>query len=228
AKFSNGVAYGEYYLENLLATFAYMNADVVSMNEDKYKYVDQSNYVENASMISSEKFYSINENHNEVKLFNIPQTEMEKTDNNTKETLLKDNSRLSVIIPVRDEDIYYLESKTLYSLRGLNINIRVVPYNNVSPKNETLLERIARKYKNVDCFLEDTSSNVNRAVNSSISSIQSEFFFILSPGNQVSRSNIKVFLKDLENVNEDIVLCEINDLIASRKESNSFELESGI
>lgn len=228
AKFSNGIAYGEYYLENLLATFAYMNADVVSMNEDKYKYVDQSNYVENASMISSEKFYSINENNNEVKFFNIPQTEMEKTDNNTEETLLKDISRLSVIIPVRDEDIYYLESKTLYSLRGLNINIRVVPYNNVSPKNETLLERIARKYKNVDCFLEDTSSNVNRAVNSSISSIQSEFFFILSPGNQVSRSNIKVFLKDLENVNEDIVLCEINNLIASRKESNSFELESGI
>src|SRR5699024_9612257 len=96
------------------------------------------------------------------------------------------------------------------------------------PKNETLLERIARKYKNVDCFLEDTSSNVNRAINSSISSIQSEFFFILSPGNQVSRSNIKVLRKDLENVNEDIVLCEINNLIASRKESNSFELESGI
>lgn len=228
AKFSNGIAYGEYYLENLLSTFAYMNADVVTMNKDNYKYVDQSNYVESASMISSNKFSSFYNNNDAISFFNIPQTEMQKIEDNSDKTSDIKSTKLTVLIPVSDEDIYYLESKTLYSLRDLNINIKIASYNDISVRNKTILERITRKYNNVDCTLEKTNSNVNVAINSSISNIESEYLFILKPGNQVSRSNLKVLLKELENSSEDIILGETNNLIESRKESNSFELESGI
>src|SRR5699024_304163 len=106
--------------------------------------------------------------------------------------------------------------------------IEITPYTEVSSNNKILLERLERKFKNLNCNLDYQFLNVGKAINSTIDNLNTEYLLILSPGNQVSRSNLKRLLKELPHIASDIVLNEPNNLINSKKETYTDSLESGI
>src|SRR5699024_6815463 len=141
AFFSNDIEYGEYYLENLLSSFAYMNADVVTMNHDYYKYDSQDSYIKTTSLIASEKYHKVDNKDADIRYFNIPETELIKDENYLNESLSSEKL-LTIIIPVNNDEIRSLESKTLYSLRKMDIRIEITPYTEVSSNNKILLERL--------------------------------------------------------------------------------------
>src|SRR5699024_7580838 len=47
---SDNIEYEEYYIENLLSTFAYTNTDIVYMNKDKFDYTDKNEFIKSTSM----------------------------------------------------------------------------------------------------------------------------------------------------------------------------------
>src|SRR5699024_79647 len=117
AFFSNNINYGEYYIETLLSTFAYTNADIVYMNKDKFNYTNDDEFIKSTSMIKA-KAYSNNLRKENLRYFNIPRTELSKIED--QKLTNKEPKILTAIVPING-DYNHLEDKLIHSLNKYKI-----------------------------------------------------------------------------------------------------------
>lgn len=216
--FSNKIDYGEYYLKNLLSTFAYTNADIVTMNQDNYKYTDKSNYIKSASMIISKSFKYIHEDNEKLRYFNIPRTEMEVFNNQHSE-LAEEKFDLAIIIPLEDDDYQYLESKTLINLSNIDADIKLITYGYLSFKNSTVIERLKNKFSNLTHYHSSESKNIAQGLNKAINLTHQKYTMFLSPGNQLSKYHVSKFIKNINEYHNDLIIANTNDVV-NNNESN--------
>lgn len=209
---SNNIEYGRRYIENLLSTFAYTNADIVTMNKDFYKYTDKNNFIKTSSMISSEAYNNFNEEGSQIIYFNIPRTEMKSI----KELVLHDENKkadLTILIPVSNNEERLLENKSLRNLNDINADIILVTYNN--PGTDTVHELEHLKYKNprISHLEFNDVKNKHIALNKSIQAVKTRYLSFLLPGNEISKKTILKVIKLIKKENIDLIIGNQNNLI---------------
>lgn len=224
---SDNIEYGRHYLEFLLSTFAYTNADVVTMNKDFYKYTDKNNFIKTSSMISCKAYEEINDQKSHLIYFNIPRTEME-TKKELVEPTVNTKANLTILVPVDIKDIRFLENKTLLNLNDIDIDIKLVTYNN--PAVEVLSEINYLKNKNVRITHLDfnDANNKHIALNKAIKTVNTKYFTFLIPGNRLSKQELLNIGKLIEKDDIDLIVAKHNNLIEDNIKTDLSLTESNI
>lgn len=223
--FSDNIDYGEHYIENLLSTFAYTNADVVYMNKDKFNYTDKNEFIKSTSMVKSTS-YSANHKLDGLKYFNIPRTEIKKIEK--KEFDDEKTKVLTAIIPIND-DYEYLEDKIISSLNKYKINesLDVILIDTKKPdsKEQAVIRRLLQSYSFIKYFeAKNEDDNLSKVKNRAIEHIKTKFVVFLNAQNQVSSYNFKSMLEKLKVNNEvDIILGKISELSNSNFIDSNFD-----
>src|SRR5699024_323944 len=223
--FSDNIDYGEHYIENLLSTFAYTNADVVYMNKDKFNYTDKNEFIKSTSMVKSTS-YSANHKLDGLKYFNIPRTEIKKIEK--KEFDDEKTKVLTAIIPIND-DYEYLEDKIISSLNKYKINesLDVILIDTKKPdsKEQAVIRRLLQSYSFIKYFeAKNEDDNLSKVKNRAIEHIKTKFVVFLNAQNQVSSYNFKSMLEKLKVNNEvDIILGKKSELSNSNFIDSNFD-----
>lgn len=201
--FSDNINYGEHYIENLLSTFAYTNADVVYMNKDKFSYTNADEFIKSTSMIKATS-YSNNLKEENLTYFNIPRTEISKIEE--QELIIDSPKILTAIVPVNGE-YNNLEDKLLYSLNKYKIHesldLILIDNKRADDRERKIIDRLLNKYPYIK-YIEsnDNKSNISKVKNSVLENIKTKFIVFLSAQNQVSSYNFSAMLEKLKENNE--------------------------
>ncbi|TVT28880.1 hypothetical protein FO441_00955 [Salinicoccus cyprini] len=210
AFFNNNISYREYYIENLLSTFAYTNADIVFMGEDKYQYVTNAEFDKSKSMFKSSSLNTYLDSSSSLSYFNVPATEINEINNYED---IEPEGLLTIIIRM-DGEYKYIEDKLLLSLKnaGLDKLIKVVLLNNqvLDKQQNMILNRLLTRYNNLHVHrLEEESMNLNSVNNVLLDNMETKFFTFMSEQNQIHIDNFKRLYKYLKEDNwSDLVYAE--------------------
>lgn len=191
--FSSENIYEEYYLINLLATFAYTSADVVEMGGEKYNYKIDNDFNQFKSLIKSNN--SIDNNN----IFNIPETEIQMKENIYDK---KEDKLLSVIIPIHNNG-RYLEDKCFRSLKRSSVfdKMEIIMIDDGSSDLETIkiINRIRRRHPSIKYFrFEEGSGSASRPRNKGIEMVGTKYVTFLDPDNEASGDGYKLLLEELK------------------------------
>lgn len=207
AHFSDELVYEEYYLKNLLSGFAYTDSDIVTMNENAYKFIE--NYDEFKSL---QKVSAINSEDRII--LNIPQTELGSMPKYRQNKIEATDKMLSVVIPIHNNG-KYLDDKCFRSLKRSSVfnQMEIVMIDDGSTDEVTLkvIDRIRRRYPDVKYFrYEEGSGSASRPRNKGIQMVTTKYSTFLDPDNEASGDGYAALLEELLKDEElDLVLGNI-------------------
>lgn len=203
--FAKTIFYEEYYIENLVSTLAYTNADAISMNLNSYTYVEQSNFIKTSGLIKVDKYEDIMNKRESTKYFNIPKTEISSIDKTVEAS--EEEKMLTIIIPVRD-DYKYLEDKSLFSLSRLKnfekISVILVNENKHEINKYNTLKRVCNKFNNVNVSDQNDGLSSNH-YNKLVENVSTPYLMFLNPESQLAVNNFDTLLNRLGTYKSDII-----------------------
>ncbi|MGO2040670.1 MAG: glycosyltransferase [Staphylococcus equorum] len=222
--FHENLEYEEYYLEDLVTTFKYVDVDFVSKNnnkeihnyttsyEDIYKTMfDISLLGENWEIQKSSNGYNIDESE----IFIKPFVEAKE-------------KKISVIVPIYNNGTY-LEDKCMRSLSRSSMfdNMEIIFVNDGSKDLETLniLNRLQRRFPNIQRFdFEKGSGSASRPRNKGVTLATTDVITYLDPDNEAIGDGYKeLYNKLMENPKLDMVVGKIiKEDQTTRKNFNYF------
>ncbi|WP_158462221.1 glycosyltransferase [Salinicoccus halodurans] len=192
--------YEEYYLMNLISSFAYSDASITEMRGHEYTYTNITDYNRYKSLIK------VDLSNN--KILNIPETEIlseiPKLDGNKEKVL-------SVIIPIHNNG-KYLEDKCFRSLKRSSIfnKMEIIMIDDGSSDRETLkiINRILRRHPDIKFYrFSEGSGSASRPRNKGIEMVKTKYLTFLDPDNEASGDGYRELLDELERNNDlDLVL----------------------
>lgn len=206
--FSDNINYEEYYIGNLLSTFAYTEADIVFMNKDKYDYTDKSEFIKSTAMIKSNSYSFSDDMDDELIYFNIPRTEISKVETNQIEK--EDNKLLTAVIPI-DNEYNYLEDKIIFSINKFDLDkdmrLLLLDSGHQGLMGKKVIERILYKYPNVKYIsCEEDDISISKLKNIALKEITTDYVVFLNGQNQLASAEFKKMVDKIkENNNIDII-----------------------
>ena len=202
--FSEQYIYEENYLRNMLSGFAYTNADVVEMtNNKKYNFKKTIQFNRYLSLIDTQNYSNVKN------IFEIPLTEVVNETEKIKS--IEKEKILSVIIPIHNNG-RYLEDKCFRSLKKSSIfnKMEIIMIDDGSTDQKTLqiIERIRRRNPDIIYHrFSKGSGSASRPRNKGIEMVRTKYLTFLDPDNEASGDGYKYLLDELlANENLDLVL----------------------
>lgn len=205
--FAKTISYEEYYIENLVSTLAYTNADAISMNLNSYKYVEQTNFIKSSGLIKVDKYEDVFSKSDSAKYFNIPKTEISSVDKTEEANI--ERKILTIIIPVQD-DYKYLEDKSLFSLSRLKnfekISVILVDENKYETNKykDNTLKRVCNKFNNVKVFDQNDEVSISN-FNELVENVNTPYIMFINPESQLVVNNFDTLLNCLDTYKSDII-----------------------
>lgn len=210
--FSRDYVYEEYYLEDMLTAFKYVDVDFVKKdnNETGYDYSSQITDIY-LTMIDTKSFSSL-ENINDLsKGFNTDFIEVLKVDD-----LPKTNSNLkelSVIVPIHNNGIY-LEEKCFASLKRSSVfeKMEIIFINDGSTDELTkkIINRILRRHPDI-VYIENEkgSGSASKPRNQGVKVATTDYITYLDPDNEALGDGYKFLLESIKQHDVDMVVGNI-------------------
>ncbi|MCY1047990.1 glycosyltransferase family A protein [Mammaliicoccus sciuri] len=201
----DSIEYEEYYLEDLLTAFKYVDVDFVT----KDKQHEAHQFIENAqdkyvTLYHKNIFdYQLNITQSQNG-YNLDQSEIYDV------SLYGQNNRkkkLSVIIPIHNNGTY-LEDKCMRSLRRSSIfkEMEIIFVNDGSTDSETIsiINRLRRRYPDIVYYAyEEGSGSASRPRNKGAELASTDYITYLDPDNEATGDGYATLLEEIES-NKDV------------------------
>ncbi|MFC6118595.1 glycosyltransferase [Macrococcoides bohemicum] len=203
--------YGEYYLEDLLTPFKFVEVDFVTKkgNGEVHNLINQFSD-ETLTMFKLSSLNNINEKESLTNGYLADDIEIE---NNRRAP--KSSKKLSVIVPIHNNGVY-LEDKCFASLRRSSIfnKMEIVFVNDGSTDDETIkiINRIRRRYPNHIVYkaFDQGSGSASRPRNVGIELATSSYITYLDPDNEAMGDGYaKLFERLMNDASLDLVVGNI-------------------
>ncbi|MGO1760297.1 MAG: glycosyltransferase, partial [Mammaliicoccus vitulinus] len=201
----DSIEYEEYYLEDLLSAFKYVDVDFVTKDQqheahqyieeakDKYLTMYHKNIVdENLNVSHSNNGYNLDQS--EIYQDNLYGQNHQK-------------KKLSVIIPIHNNGTY-LEDKCMRSLRRSSIfdEMEIIFVNDGSTDSETIsiINRLRRRFPDIVYYAYDQGSgSASRPRNKGAELATTEYMTYLDPDNEATGDGYATLLEEIE-MNKDV------------------------
>ncbi len=201
----DSIEYEEYYLEDLLSAFKYVDVDFVTKDQqheahqyieeakDKYLTMYHKNIVdENLNVSHSNNGYNLDQS--EIYQDNLYGQNHQK-------------KKLSVIIPIHNNGTY-LEDKCMRSLRRSSIfdEMEIIFVNDGSTDSETIsiINRLRRRFPDIVYYAYDQGSgSASRPRNKGAELATTEYMTYLDPDNEATGDGYATLLEEIET-NKDV------------------------
>ncbi|MDT0745283.1 glycosyltransferase [Mammaliicoccus sciuri] len=201
----DSIEYEEYYLEDLLTAFKYVDVDFVTKDKqhEAHQFIEkaQDKYV---TMYHKNIFdYQLNITQSQNG-YNLDQSEIYDASlygqNNR-------NKKLSVIIPIHNNGTY-LEDKCMRSLRRSSIfkEMEIIFVNDGSTDSETIsiINRLRRRYPDIVYYAyEEGSGSASRPRNKGAELASTDYITYLDPDNEATGDGYATLLEEIES-NKDV------------------------
>src|SRR5699024_9141636 len=207
--FDAGYIYEEYYLEDMISAFKYVDVDFVTKdkNQEVHNYVSnyESKYL---TMFDTE---TLGKNI-EVLGYNTDFVEVSKKENQENE-ITNNVKELSVIVPIHNNGTY-LEEKCFASLkRSSSFSKMEIIFVNDGSTDETtikIINRLRRRHPDIVYYeFETGSGSASRPRNKGIHLATTELITYLDPDNEASGDGYHKMLEVMKNQDVDMVVGNI-------------------
>lgn len=209
--FSSNILYEEYYLDDMVSAFKYVDVDFVTKNNN----LEKHNYVNNIndtylSMISTKNIQSINEIDNLNVGYNLDDVEVFKNKQEYKNRVTKD---LSVIVPIHNNGSY-LEEKCFASLKRSSIfeKMEIIFVNDGCTDEYTIkiINRLRRRHPDIVYIENDTGSgSASKPRNQGVKIASTDLITYLDPDNEATGDGYAHMLETIKEKNVDMVVGNI-------------------
>lgn len=202
---NDSIQYEEYYLEDLISAFKYVDVDFVTKDEqsEPHQYIEkvQNKYLTMYHRDVIDSNLEVKETNNG---YNLDQSEIYKP------SLYGQNNqqkKLSVIVPIHNNGTY-LEDKCMRSLRHSSIfnNMEIIFVNDGSTDKETIaiIDRLRRRFPEIVYHAyEDGSGSASRPRNKGAELASTKYITYLDPDNEATGDGYAKLLEEIEN-NKDV------------------------
>jgi len=207
--FNAGYIYEEYYLEDMISAFKYVDIDFVTKdkNQEVHNYVSnyESKYL---TMFDTE---TLGKNI-EVLGYNTDFVEVSKKENQENE-ITNNVKELSVIVPIHNNGTY-LEEKCFASLkRSSSFNKMEIIFVNDGSTDETtikIINRLRRRHPDIVYYeFETGSGSASRPRNKGARIASTDYITYLDPDNEACGDGFHQLLEVIKNQNVDMVVGNI-------------------
>lgn len=212
--------YEEYYLEDLLSAFKYVDVDFVTKVEDETKHHNYiSTYQIGRTMFDAEKYPAETKNGYALDMVEI----MQPIDQELQQT----KKELSVIIPIHNNGIY-LEDKCMASLKRSSIysKMEIIFVNDGSTDELTnqIIKRLRRQNPSIVYYeFESGSGSASRPRNKGAELATTKYITYLDPDNEATGDGYAHLLEQIEMYPEvDMVIGNIIKEDNARKSSFNY------
>lgn len=207
--FDDGYIYEEYYLEDMISAFKYVDVDFVTKdkNQEVHNYVSnyESKYL---TMFDTE---TLGKNI-EVLGYNTDFVEVSKKENQENE-ITNNVKELSVIVPIHNNGTY-LEEKCFASLkRSSSFSKMEIIFVNDGSTDETtikIINRLRRRHPDIVYYeFETGSGSASRPRNKGAKIASTDYITYLDPDNEACGDGFHQLLEVIKNQNVDMVVGNI-------------------
>ena len=207
--FDDGYIYEEYYLEDMISAFKYVDVDFVTKdkNQEVHNYVSnyESKYL---TMFDTE---TLGKNI-EVLGYNTDFVEVSKKENQENE-ITNNVKELSVIVPIHNNGTY-LEEKCFASLkRSSSFSKMEIIFVNDGSTDETtikIINRLRRRHPDIVYYeFETGSGSASRPRNKGARIASTDYITYLDPDNEACGDGFHQLLEVIKNQNVDMVVGNI-------------------
>lgn len=207
--FDDGYIYEEYYLEDMISAFKYVDVDFVTKdkNQEVHNYVSnyESKYL---TMFDTE---TLGKNI-EVLGYNTDFVEVSKKENQENE-ITNNVKELSVIVPIHNNGTY-LEEKCFASLkRSSGFSKMEIIFVNDGSTDETtikIINRLRRRHPDIVYYeFETGSGSASRPRNKGAKIASTDYITYLDPDNEACGDGFHQLLEVIKNQNVDMVVGNI-------------------
>jgi glycosyltransferase involved in cell wall biosynthesis len=216
AFFNSKYNYREYYLEDMINAFKYTDSDYVT-KDSYYEGTElvigiEHDYVDNikdkyktifwAGSFTAEQLLNLKDNENVQKGYSIDHFELNTLKSN-KNTSVKPNYEISVIIPVYNNGKYLL-NKCFNSLKRSSIfeKMEIIMVDDGSTKSDTIttINRIEEEHPNVKVFFfkDSGSGSASRPRNKGVELATTDYITYLDPDNEAVNDGYASLLEVLK------------------------------
>lgn len=209
--FSSEVLYEEYYLEDMITAFKYIDVDFVVKN-NSYEAHNFINIIEDKylSMIDTLNIQNINDIKNLDKGYNLDDVEVFKGDPENLDPVTKE---LSVIVPIHNNGTY-LEEKCFASLKRSSIfeKMEIIFVNDGSTDEYTIkiMNRLRRRHPDIVYIENPTGSgSASKPRNQGVKVASTDLITYLDPDNEATGDGYAHMLETMNEKNVDMVVGNI-------------------
>ncbi|WP_020006185.1 glycosyltransferase [Salinicoccus albus] len=213
--FSDEYVYEEYYLEDMISAFKYTDVDFVTKNshEEAHNYIDHIDNV-HKSMTDIRSVSTLSEVAGLTNGYNLDDVELvAKRDNDTLQSKVFEEKKLSVIVPIHNNGTY-LEEKCFASLKRSSSfdRMEIIFVNDGSTDDTTLkiINRLRRRHPDIVYYeFEDGSGSASRPRNKGARIATTDYITYLDPDNEASGDGYHRMLEIIQNQDVDMVVGNI-------------------
>lgn len=209
--FSKDILYEEYYLDDLVTAFKYVNVDFVIKNNsvEPHNYV---NKIENKylAIIDTENIQSIEEIDSLESGYNLDDVEIGKVETESNKLYTKE---LSVIVPIHNNGTY-LEEKCFASLKRSSVfeKMEIIFVNDGSTDEYTIkvMNRLRRRHPDI-VYIENSSGSgsASKPRNQGVKVASTDLITYLDPDNEATGDGYAHMLEAMHEKDVDMVVGNI-------------------